>query len=262
MNAPPLFHLTQGSSCLVVNVPHAGTYIPPNIAKTLTQTGRAVVDTDWHVDRLVEFVTGQNATLLVASHSRTVVDLNRAAEGGLLYPGQVETSLCPTESFDGDPLYSSVLPTGDEIEERTTLYWRPYHAALEAELTRIKAIHGTVRLLDMHSIRGRVPRLFEGRLPDLNIGTNSGASADPALVARVVDAGRAHRDFSLVLDGRFKGGAITRSYGRPEDGMHAIQIEIVQEAYMDEADTQHFDPHRAAPLMLALANMVKEASSF
>ena len=262
MSAPPLFHLTQGSTCLIVNVPHAGTYLPPDIAHHLTPIGCGTIDTDWHVDRLVEFATSLGATLMAATHSRTVADLNRAPGGALLYPGQAETSLCPTESFDGDPLYAGAPPAPDEIENRTALYWRPYHAALEAELARVKALHGRVHLLDMHSIRARIPRLFEGRLPDLNIGTNSGQSADPALIARVVEAARGHPNFSHVLDGRFKGGAITRGYGRPADGVHVIQIEIAQEAYMDEADPWNFDPERAAALVGALRDIVKEGSSF
>jgi len=242
----PLFHLTRGDSRLVISVPHAGTIIPDEIARLLTPVGRSVVDTDWHVDRLADFAPALGATLLVATHSRTVVDLNRAPGGGLLYPGKVETSLCPVETFAGDPLYDGDPPTPDEIAARTIRYWQPYHDALQAELARVKALHGRAHLLDLHSIASRVPRLFEGRLPDLNIGTNDGASADPLLTARIVEAAQASAPLTMVLNGRFKGGAITRSYGQPAADVHAFQIETAQAAYMDEGDPQIYDAMLAA----------------
>ena len=256
MSEQPLFRLTRGTSRLVVNVPHAGTCLPAAIARQLTPVGQAMVDTDWHVDRLVDFATALDVTLMVATHARTVVDLNRSPDGALLYPGQIETGLCPTETFAGEALYARAPPASDEIEERTAQYWRPYHDVLQAELARVKALHGTVHLLDMHSIPTFVPRLFEGRLPDLNIGTNDGAAADPKLVARVLAAMRAHTNFTQVLDGRFKGGAITRGYGRPAAGVHAIQIEIAQSAYMNEADPHAYDPARAAPLVHVLRDVI------
>lgn len=244
----PLFHLTRGDSRLVISVPHAGTYMPDDIARILTPIGRSVVDTDWHVDQLAEFAPALGATLLVATHSRTVVDLNRAPGGGLLYPGKIETSLCPVETFAGAPLYEGAPPTAQDIATRTMRYWQPYHDALQAELARVKSRHGCAHLLDLHSIASRVPRLFEGRLPDLNIGTNDGASADPALVARIVAAAQASAPLTMVLNGRFKGGAITRGYGNPAGDVHAIQIETAQAAYMDEGNTQIYDDVLAAPV--------------
>ena len=260
MNVQPLFQLTRGSSRLVVNVPHAGTYLPAIIARRLTPIGQAMIDTDWHVDRLVDFAIELDVTLMVATHSRTVIDLNRSPDGALLYPGKVETGLCPLESFAGDALYTDRPPAREEIEQRTAQYWRPYHDVLEAELARVKALHGRVHLLDMHSIPTFVPRLFDGRLPDLNIGTNTGAAADPALVARVLNAVGAHESLTHVLDGRFKGGAITRGYGRPAAGVHAIQIEIAQSAYMDEADPHAYDAVRAAPMVRALRDVITALS--
>ena len=255
--APPLYHLTRGDSALVISVPHAGTYLPEAIAQRLTPAGRAVVDTDWHVDRLVAFAGLLGATLLAATHSRTVIDLNRAPGGGKLYPGQVETSLCPIESFAGEPLYADAPPDAADIDARAVRYWQPYHDALQGELFRVKARHGAARLLDMHSIASRVPRLFEGRLPDLNIGTNDGKSADEFLVAAVVAAARQHPAFTMVVDGRFKGGAITRSYGKPAEGVHAIQIEIAQSAYMDESTPRLYDDDRARALTDALHSMAQ-----
>jgi N-formylglutamate deformylase len=252
-----LFHLTRGDSRLVISVPHAGTYLPDEIARLLTPIGLSVVDTDWHVDRLVDFAPALGATLLVATHSRTVVDLNRAPGGGLLYPGKIETSLCPIETFAGEPLYAGAPPTAEEIAARTMSYWQPYHDALQAELARVKTLHGRAHLLDLHSIASRVPRLFEGRLPDLNIGTNDGASAEASLIARIVEAAQASAPLSMVLNGRFKGGAITRGYGNPAAGVHALQIETAQAAYMDEGDPHRYDEKLAERVRCFLRSCVK-----
>ena len=256
--APPLFHLHQGESALVISVPHAGVFMPPEVAPQLTEAGRAMVDTDWHVDRLYDFAPGLGATLLVATHSRNVVDLNRSPSGGKLYPGQAETAICPGETFAGEPLYAEPLAPA-EMARRIGEYWQPYHAALQAELDRVRARHGRVHLLDAHSIRGEIPRLFAGALPDLNFGTNSGASAAPGLVARAIGATKS-AGFGQVLDGRFRGGHITRQYGRPDMGVHAIQLELAQRCYMDEAASAPtapmFDAVRAAPLMAVLRSLV------
>ncbi len=253
--APPPFLLSRGDAPLVISVPHAGTYLPPDIAQRLTPIGRAMVDTDWHVDRLYDFARELGVTLLVATHSRTVVDLNRAPGGGALYPGQAETTICPTESFDGEPLYAGEPPDQADIASRVARYWRSYHDALAAELARIRSLHGRACLLDGHSIRARIPRLFDGTLPDLNFGTNGGTSASPALVERAL-AATANAGFSQVLDGRFRGGYITRAYGSPGTGVDAIQLELAQTAYLDEADPARFDPDRAAPMIKLLKILV------
>ncbi len=253
----PLFTLQRGSSRLLVSVPHAGTHLPPDIAAQLNTTGRQVVDTDWHVDALYDFAAEAGATVLVATHSRSVVDLNRNPAGGTLYPGQAETTVCPAETFAGAPLYNGAAPDAGEIARRVALYWRPYHAALASELARIRAAHGGAILLDAHSIRSAIPRLFAGTLPDLNYGTNGGASTRPELAARAM-AATGNRGFSQVLDGRFRGGYITRHYGRPDDGIDAIQLELAQQAYMDEDVPGPFDPVRAAPLKAALRELVRE----
>ncbi len=253
-----LFDLTRGPSRLLISVPHAGTQLPPDIAAHLNPLGRAMVDTDWHVDRLYDFAAAAGATMLVATHARTVVDLNRSPGGGPLYPGQAETTVCPTESFAGAPLYETP-PTQDEVAARVERYWQPYHDALAAELDRLRALHGTVHLLDAHSIRSAIPRLFEGTLPGLNYGTNSGRSADPGLVSRAM-AATAGSGFSQVLDGRFRGGFITRHYGAPASGVHAVQLELAQTTYMDEDPPGAFDPARAAALQAALRRLVSVLS--
>ena len=254
---PPLFVLQQGSGRLIVSIPHAGTFLPADIAGRLAPAGRALADTDWHVDRLYDGAAALGATVLVATHSRFVADLNRPPDGGKLYPGQAETSICPTETFDGAPLYAAAPPGAAEIDARVAKYWRPYHAALLAEIERVKSLHGTVHLLDAHSIRGTIPRLFEGTLPNLNFGTNGGASAAPGLVARAMAATQG-KGFSQVLDGRFRGGHITRYYGKPMAGVHAIQLELAQYCYLDEAAPCPFDACRAAPLVALLGTLVRE----
>ncbi len=254
----PTFTLHQGTTPLLVSIPHAGTYLPPDIAAQLTPIGRQLLDTDWHVDILYDFAADMGASLLVATHSRTVVDLNRNPDGGLLYPGQHETTICPTQTFAGAPLYAGEL-SPSEIARRIPLYWAPYHQALDAELIRIRAHHGVAHLLDAHSICGEIPRLFPGRLPDLNYGTNNGASASPSLTARAL-AATAPSPFTTILNGRFLGGHITRHYGRPSHGIHAIQLELAQRTYADETQPNPYDPDRAAPLKSALRALVRELS--
>ena len=251
---PPIFHLREGGSRLLVSIPHAGTYVSPMIRDRLTPVGQAVIDTDWHVDKLYGFLAELDVTVLVATHSRTVADLNRSSAGGLLYPGQAETRLCPLESFDGAPLYAGEPPDAAEIAQRIEMFWQPYHAALAAQIARLKALHGAVHVLDGHSIRGEVPRLFAGSLPDLNFGTNDNTSCDPALAARVVGAAEGS-GFSRMLNGRFKGGYITRHYGAPADGVHVIQLELAQRTYLHEDRPEIFDPARATRLVAVLRDV-------
>jgi N-formylglutamate amidohydrolase len=254
--APAPFILIRGDGRVVVSVPHAGIFIPPDIAARLTPIGRANHDADWHVDRLYDFAAEAGATVIVATHARIAADLNRDPAGGRLYPGQAETGICPTETFDGEPYYAGAPPNAAEIAARIEAFWRPYHDALAAELARVKSQHGEARLLDGHSIRQSVPRLFPGKLPDLNFGTNGSQSAAPELVARAVAATEG-QGFSQVLDGRFRGGYITRHYGCPAHCVHAIQLEIAQTTYLDEASPETFDPARAADLIRVLRRLVE-----
>ena len=248
MTAPAIFTHQAGRSPLLVSIPHAGTYVPPEIGTRFSPAGRDVPDTDWHVDKLYGFLAAQDVTMLTATHSRYVVDLNRAPNGVLLYPGQAETGICPTETFAGAPIYDAAPPDAAETAARVATYWQPYHAALRAEIDRLRTLHGVVHVLDGHSIHGTIPRLFAGDLPDLNVGTNGGASAGTALTKRVL-AALSGQGFTHVLNGRFKGGAITRSYGAPALGVHVVQLEMAWRAYLDEAAPTHFVPARAAPLV-------------
>lgn len=231
----------HGDAPLVVSVPHAGIEIPAPCANGLVSLWQGRKDADWYVDLLYAFARDLGATIVRTAISRTVIDVNRDPSGKSLYPGQATTELCPTTDFDGDPLYrEGQAPDAAEIARRLDTWHRPYHAALETELTRLKRMHGRVVLWDAHSIRSRVPRLFEGELPHLNFGTNSGASCASALIARIEEIA-ARTDYSRVVNGRFKGGYITRHFGRPSDDVHAVQLEMAMRSYVAD------EPHVATP---------------
>ena len=247
----PLFDVERGMSPLVISFPHVGTELPLPLRARLTPVGRTLVDTDWYVDRLYAFARDLDITTIVPRFSRYVVDLNRDPNDKPLYPGARTSTVCPTETFEGDPLYTALAPGPEEVAERITAYWKPYHAALAAEIARVKALHGSALLLDAHSIWGRLPLLFDGQLPDMNIGTNSGRSCAIGVTNAV--AGALRPPFpSLVIDDRFKGGYITRTYGSPNDNVHAIQIEINQGAYLAEGSRNEWSDKHAKRLIKAL----------
>lgn len=223
----------RGTEPLIIGLPHTGTDLPPELATTFTSAWLARKDTDWWIDALYAFAHDLGATTVRTRMSRSVIDCNRDPSGASLYPGQATTGLCPAETFDGEPLYDGAVPTHEEISRRRVAYFDPYHAAIAAELARLRAHHPRVVLYDAHSIRSHISRLFEGELPLFNIGTNNGTTCDPALSAAVV-ALCAAGGHSQVLDGRFRGGWTTRHYGRPSDGVHAIQMELAMRGYMDE----------------------------
>jgi len=242
------FRLDRGTSPLFVSLPHDGTLLPDEIAARMTPSARRVPDTDWHVSRLYAFARELGASVIVPRYSRYVVDLNRPPDDASLYPGQNTTGLCPHVQFSGEPVYlPGQEPSAVEIAARVERYWRPYHDALSSEISRIKAAHGRVVLWEGHSIRSVVPFLFEGRLPDLNLGTSNGASCTPELQQRLVDVLEAQREYSFVVNGRFKGGYITRHHGQPAEHVDAVQLELAQLNYMDE-DAFVYDEQKATQL--------------
>ena len=248
------FSLHRGPGPLVVSVPHAGTWLPEDVAARLAPAARVLPDTDWHVDKLVAGLEDLGATVLIAHHARMHVDLNRPSDDAPLYPGQAGTGLVPETLFDGTPAWIRP-PTPDDKAMRVEAVWRPYHQALRDALARARDRHGHAVLLDAHSIRGRVPRLFEGRLPDLNLGTNSGASCAPSL-RRAAAAVLAAAPFTHVVDGRFKGGHITRAYGQPVERVHAVQLEMAWHAYTDERSMPPvWDAARAQSLRRVLRDL-------
>ena len=252
-----LFEQRHGSLPILISFPHSGTLLPESLRNRFTAAGQAVPDTDWFVPELYRGCLDRlDVSTLIATHSRYVVDLNRPADGSVLYPGRIESAVCPTETFEGEAIYAAAHELSNtEIPTRIEHYWRPYHLALAAERDRILALHGRCLIWDAHSIRSRSPRLFEGELPELNLGTYSGRSAADPLVARVVERLRTQQRFSHVVDGRFKGGHITRRFGDPARNIHAMQLEIAQRAYMSEAGTPQFDSQRAVPLSDLIAQI-------
>jgi len=243
-----LIETISGDSPLVLGLPHTGTDIPSDCMARLNETGRAMADTDWNIDRLYADLNADVTSVRTTIH-RYVIDANRAPTGESLYPGQNTTGLCPLTDFDGVSLYlEGQEPDAAEIERRRDSYHAPYHRAIAAELDRVRAKHGFAILYDCHSIRSRIPFLFDGTLPDFNIGTNFGSSCDPDIAQAVVRVCAAADGYSSVLNGRFKGGWTTRHYGRPADGIHAIQMELAQSTYMHKSPPWAFDETRAARL--------------
>ncbi|WP_460448472.1 N-formylglutamate deformylase [Alsobacter sp. SYSU BS001988] len=260
----------RGDAPLVLSFPHTGVEIPAPFDRALVSPWLARKDADWHVDRLYGFARELGATTVHTAISRTVIDVNRDPSGASLYPGQATTDLCPTTSFDGEPLYEpGAEPDDASVAQRRTLYFEPYHAALGAELKRLRERHPKVVLYDCHSIRSVIPRLFDGELPNFNIGTNAGASCDPALTAAVEGACDGP-GFTQVTNGRFKGGWITRFFGAPDAGVHAIQMELACRGYMRETPgpvregewPTAFDPVHAAPITARLRAALQACLAF
>jgi formiminoglutamase len=268
VNALPSFiQVHRGTAPLIVSLPHTGTEIPGEIADDLVSPWLARKDCDWWIEKLYDFAADLGATMVRTSVSRTAIDVNRDPSGVSLYPGQATTELCPTTTFDGEPLYRD--GRSPDIALRKARWFDPYHAALEAELDHARELHGTVVLYDCHSIRSVIPRLFEGTLPHFNIGTNEGVTCAPGLQAEV-EAICDATGLSRVSNGRFKGGYITRHYGRPSDGVHAVQMELACRAYMREPLGEvgepdwptPYDPEYAAPLRAALIDIFKACLVF
>lgn len=257
-------HIERGEAPLIVSIPHAGTDIPDDIVPSLVSIPLGQHDADLYVDQLYAFARDLGATIIRTSISRTVIDVNRDPSGASLYPGQTTTGLCPTETFDGLPFYKEgQQPDDGEIARRRELYFTPYHMAIASELKRLRSGDERVVLYDAHSIRSIVPRLFDDELPIFNIGTNSGASCDVAL-AKAVETVCAASGQSHITNGRFKGGWITRHYGRPADGVHAIQMELAMRAYLDESLTwpPPFDPEIAASTQAILGDVLSACLAF
>ena len=250
------YTLQRGTVPLLISMPHVGTELPQTLSRRMTPVAAQLDDTDWHLPRLYDFAQALGASILVPRYSRYVVDLNRPPDNANLYPGQDTTGLCPVDTFAKMPLYApGDEPDEAEIAIRVDQYWRPYHGALHGELTRIRELHGHAVLWEAHSIRSEVPRFFEGRLPDFNLGTSGGASCGQGLGEALLAEANRHSGYTAVLNGRFKGGYITRAYGNPAEGVHAVQLELSQRTYMEELPPYAYDKPRAdavRPVLQAL----------
>ena len=254
----PSFHLKPGTTPLLVSLPHCGELIPPELHARYHPRALDVEDTDWHLHKLYAFAAEMGASVLQPRASRFVIDLNRPSDNAPMYPGANNTELCPTRFFTGDALYvDGAAPTDADVAQRTAQWWKPYHGALEAELARLRAAHGHAVLFDGHSIKSQLPWLFEGTLPALNLGTVNGASCAPSLRDALAGVLGAQQRYSHVVDGRFKGGYITRHYGRPDENIHAVQLEMIWDCYMDEAPPWAYRPDKAAQVQPLLRELLR-----
>jgi N-formylglutamate deformylase len=252
------FTLQQGTTPLVISMPHVGRAIPADLQSRYTPRALRVEDTDWYLDRLYAFAGELGASLLVPYESRYVIDLNRPIDNTPMYVGSNNTELCPTRFFTGEPLYrGGMAPDAAEILRRIEEVWQPYHDALHGELQRVRAAHGHAVLFDAHSIKSELPWLFEGTLPNLNLGTVEGHSCAPSLRQALIAVLASQQRFTHVTDGRFKGGHITRFYGQPAQGVHAVQLEMCWRTYMDEGPPPAWSDARAAEAMPLLRRLVR-----
>jgi N-formylglutamate deformylase len=252
--APDPVEVVPGDSPVILGLPHTGTWLPEDIRARLNARGRTLADTDWHIDELYAGLLPQ-ATTVRATFHRYVIDANRGPEDESLYPGQNTTGLVPVTDFDGLPIWTEP-PTPDEVADRLARFHAPYHAALAAEIERVRAKHGVAILYDCHSIRSVIPFLFDGVLPDFNIGTAGGTSCAPDIEAAVQEVAAA-TGRSWVVNGRFRGGWTTRHYGRPEAGVHAIQMELAQSNHLaTEALPFDLDPAKAEAMRKPLGEIL------
>src|SRR5215469_883318 len=269
MSEPPWLDVTRGKSPLIVSLPHAGNDIPESIESKFVSPWLARRDADWWIDRLYDLAPTLGATVVRTHISRSVIDCNRDPSGKSLYPGQNTTELCPTTTFDGEPLYlSGKAPSETDIAARRSQFFDPYHAMIAAEIARLRDTYPRIVLFDAHSIRSRIPRLFDGELPNFNIGTNSGASCSGELTSGIERA-CGDSNFSRVTNGRFKGGWTTRHYGKPDNGVHAVQLELAMRGYMEEPDEPApenwppaYDAERAAPMRQVLKRILETCHHF
>ena len=237
----PPYRYRRGSSALIVSMPHVGTFIPHRVGRALSDCAAKRPDTDWHLPRLYDFLEELGATVVTATHSRYVIDVNRPPDGANLYPGQDTPRLCPIDTFHSEPLYRrGDGPDAEEIARRLEAVWHPYHRRLRDEIARVRSEHGAAVLWDAHSIVSEVPRLFPGRLADFNLGTADGKSCDAGLAESLHGALAKYAGYTSVLNGRFKGGYITRRYGDPAGGVQAIQLEMAESVYMEERSPYAF----------------------
>lgn len=231
------YRFIAGRTPLLVSMPHTGTHVPEDLKKRMTAAALALPDTDWHLETLYDFLEDLGASVLIATHSRYVVDLNRPPDNASLYPGQDTTGVVPVDTFHKEPLYAGPVPSSEEAALRVETYWKPYHARLEEALKDLKAKHGYALLWDAHSIFSEVPRFFQGKLPDFNLGTADGRSCGSGIGEALL---KYVEGYSAVLNGRFKGGYITRRYGDPANGIHAVQLELSEATYMEERPPYRF----------------------
>jgi N-formylglutamate deformylase len=254
-----VYEFHRGTTPLLISIPHSGTELPEALAHRLTVVGRGVPDTDWHVDKLYDFARGLGASIIKANYSRYVVDLNRSPDSASLYVGNPTSPVCPTETFGGSFIYmAGQEPDDREIAARIEQYWRPYHDRIAVELMALRTAHGRALLWDAHSIASEIPSLFAGVLPEFNLGTRDGASCPRGLGDELLDIVLRDGEFGAVLNGRFKGGYITDHYGKPADGVYAVQLELARRAYMNEQLEQMWEAQHAQRAQVLIEKLLRK----
>ena len=254
----PVFTFHTGSVPLLISIPHAGVEVPSRIQRRFTAAGRDLPDTDWYVDQLYEFARDMGASIIKANFSRYVVDLNRSPDSQPLYESNVTSPVCPSLTFTGEAIYADgYAPEDSEVQRRVGEYWEPYHRRLSDELTRIKELHGRALLWDAHSIASEVPTLFDGLLPAFNFGTRDHASCPEHIARSLVQLVEADDVFTAALNARFKGGYITLRHGRPDHGVYAVQLELAQRTYMNEAPRGQWERERASAAALRIQRVLQ-----
>ncbi len=259
MQDSSVFTLIEGSSPLIVSMPHNGELIPDDILTLMNDCASRKKDTDWKLLELYDFLQAMDVTVLAANYSRYVIDLNRSPDNKSLYPGQNVTELCPTSTFDCEPLYKVANPSDQEVQQRVLRYWQPYHSEISNQINRLKAKHQQVLLYEAHSIASHVPRFFEGQLPDFNWGTNDGVTCPASMVSLLSE--HDYANYSQIINGRFKGGYITRHYSQPEQGIFTLQLELSQATYMDEGRLQ-YDNNKAQQVQKHLQQIIKDLETW
>ncbi|GDX06591.1 N-formylglutamate deformylase [Buttiauxella sp. A111] len=255
------FNFSRGKLPILISIPHAGTALTPEVESALSEAAMPLPDTDWHIPKLYEFATSLGGSVIIGNYSRMVIDLNRPADDKPLYT-TATTGLYPETLFDGTPVFiPGKEPSQEQRKAVLDTIWQPYHLQLQTELERMKAEHGYALLFDAHSIASQIPRLFEGKLPDLNFGTNGGKSCDELIEEHLVACAASQKQFSWVANGRFKGGYITRAYGQPAQGIHAVQLELAQCNYMDEQAPFTWRSDRAEKLQPLLEQLIRSMLS-
>ncbi len=258
-----IYEFHRGSAPLLISIPHAGTEVPPEILQRLTPVARELPDTDWYVHQLYAFARDLGASIIKANFSRYVVDLNRAADSAALYPSDPTSPVCPTTTFAGEPLYQQgAVPGDDEIRVRVEKYWQPYHRCIAEELARIKTEHRRALLWDAHSIASEIPGLFAGKLPEFNLGTRDDAACPREIAEALLRTVQNGGQFSAVLNGRFKGGYITKGYGNPAAGVYAVQLELSQRTYMAESPRGPWEPARAQDTARCIEQLLRQYLTF
>jgi N-formylglutamate deformylase len=257
-----VYKFTPGTTPLIVGMPHAGSILPDEIAAAMTPAALAQMDIAWHVNRLYDFAPALGAAVLASRYSRYVIDMNRSPDGLNLFAGKGNTGLCPVERFDHEPLYrDDMTPDEAEVEARLNRYWRPYHDRLGNELKRLRERHGVAVLFDAHTIRSEVGRFFTGEVPQLNLKSGGGKCAAPDLVRRLAAICASADDYTHVVDGKYKGGYIVRHYGDPANGVHSLQLELVQATHMDESSFE-YQPEKAEGIRRFLRPLLEEILSW